>query len=209
MALAPQFKNISLSQLKAATYNPKRRTKNKNVRQLAASMAEVGLMYPILVTKQSWIIDGHRRFEAAKMNQWDTIPCLVVDDKERDKVYAEVNANACRLSGNDNLFVYLENPNAVTATCKAKFDAMCNVIGRELARDIQKFGFSFLIYRMAREVCKQCGKESPEMIRRTVRWFMTCESVGYVRNLLVSQVISPMLVLRHVKQNKPLKMKVS
>lgn len=207
MALAPQFKNVSVSAIIPAKYNPKKRTQGPKIRQLARSMATVGLLYPILIDKKNKIIDGHRRFFAAKMNLWETIGCLVIDG-DAEAMYAEVNANSLRPSGNDMLWIYLEEPNAVTPRTRANLSSMEDRIGRSLVELIAKHGFSTRLYRVACSVCKECGKDTDEWVKRTVRWFITCEAVGRVYNMLTSKMISPMLLLRHVKMNKPLRVKV-
>jgi ParB-like chromosome segregation protein Spo0J len=46
---------------------------------LAASMAELGLLQPIGVSNDFWLVFGERRLKAALSLGWDTIPAVVVD----------------------------------------------------------------------------------------------------------------------------------
>ena len=67
----------------------------ESVAELASSMKAQGLLQPILVIPQdsgmySWkIVAGHRRFAAAEVLRWDTIPCIRL-------LAAKLNDHECR-----------------------------------------------------------------------------------------------------------------
>lgn len=51
-----------------------------NIQELAESIELIGLQQPLVVTKSSngyLLIAGHRRFEAIKTLNWDTVPCII------------------------------------------------------------------------------------------------------------------------------------
>jgi ParB-like chromosome segregation protein Spo0J len=50
-----------------------------DLRQLQESIADVGLLHPVVVTPQGKLIDGHRRVEAYRLLDWTAIPVHVVD----------------------------------------------------------------------------------------------------------------------------------
>ena len=50
-----------------------------DVRSLADSIAEVGLLHPIVVTPEGRLIAGQRRLEACRKLGWVEIPATVVD----------------------------------------------------------------------------------------------------------------------------------
>ncbi len=47
--------------------------------ELIADINEIGLLHPIVITKDKQLIAGNRRLEACKMLHWKTIPATVVD----------------------------------------------------------------------------------------------------------------------------------
>lgn len=53
-----------------------------DVDDLAASMKSVGLLHPVVVSKEGHLIAGRRRLEAAKKLGWTEIPVRVVDLRE-------------------------------------------------------------------------------------------------------------------------------
>jgi ParB family transcriptional regulator, chromosome partitioning protein len=46
---------------------------------LAASLAELGLLHPVVIRPDGTLIAGERRLRAAKQLGWPTIPVTVVD----------------------------------------------------------------------------------------------------------------------------------
>ena len=203
----PQFKFISCSQLKYSKHNPKRRLEQK-LGQLCKSIQAIGLQYPILVTSNNVVIDGHRRLAAYKRMGLENIASLVTDQTPND-VYSEVNANAYKLSGNDAMYVYLVDPTAVRPQVRRRFQRMEDRLGRPMVETLQKHGFSVVVFCFAEHLCKECECDTDEWVKRVVRWLMTCESLGYVRSLVNTKMISPARVLRAAKQSKPLTVKVT
>jgi len=64
------------------------------IADLAVSIAEIGLLHPIVVTPDGELIAGARRLEAAKLLGWTNVPVHVVDIDSI--VRGELAENACR-----------------------------------------------------------------------------------------------------------------
>ena len=56
-----KIRNIEISKLKPATYNPRQITK-KQVKDLKESIEKFGVVDPIIVNKDFTIIGGHQRY---------------------------------------------------------------------------------------------------------------------------------------------------
>jgi ParB-like chromosome segregation protein Spo0J len=83
----PQLKlaQVPLSKLKAAAYNP-RHMPDEELQALARSMAEFGVVDPIIANKDGTVIGGHQRLKAAQVAGIETLPVVYVDlakDKEK------------------------------------------------------------------------------------------------------------------------------
>ena len=77
--------------------NPGRRdTQQRNVEELARSIAAVGLMNPITVTQDNTLIAGLHRLEAAKRLGWTEIECTVSDADGLQAELAEIDENFVR-----------------------------------------------------------------------------------------------------------------
>ena len=85
---------IKISDIKI---NPGRRdTQQRNVEELARSIAAVGLMNPITVTQDNTLIAGLHRLEAAKLLGWTEIECTVSDADGLQAELAEIDENFVR-----------------------------------------------------------------------------------------------------------------
>lgn len=81
---ATEYRELPLSDLRAGTNV---RDANRDIAGLAASIAEVGIIEPLVVTANGTgyiILDGHRRYAAAKKAKLATVPCVVRATPETD-----------------------------------------------------------------------------------------------------------------------------
>ena len=77
--------------------NPGRRdTQQRNVEELARSIAAVGLMNPITVTQDNTLIAGLHRLEAVKLLGWMEIECVVIEADGLQAELAEIDENFVR-----------------------------------------------------------------------------------------------------------------
>ena len=88
-----------LIQISEITVSPERReATQEHIRQLADSIAEVGLLHPIIVNKDFALIAGLHRLEAAKLLMWTEIECTVRDLEGLEAEIAEIDENIIRLN---------------------------------------------------------------------------------------------------------------
>ena len=87
-----KIKDIELSKLKPAEYNPRQITK-KQVKDLKESIEKFGIVDPLIINSDNTIIGGHQRFailnEASKKVDWQyppKVPCVILDlSKEEER----------------------------------------------------------------------------------------------------------------------------
>ena len=80
------IENISVDQLNPGQYQPRKRFDEESLQELADSIIEQGLMQPIIVRKSEnnfEIMAGERRWRAAKLAKFETIPVMVRESNER------------------------------------------------------------------------------------------------------------------------------
>lgn len=70
-----------------------------DVKALAASIAAVGLLHPLLVTPKRELVSGRRRLEACRLLGWSEVPVCVVRvmTEARDLMLAEREDGVCQL----------------------------------------------------------------------------------------------------------------
>lgn len=195
---------VPLKHLKLASYNPKRRMNSEPMARLVKSIDAFGLIYPVAINEKKELIDGHRRVTACKELGWETIPTVVVKG-DRDEIYADVNANAMRMSAHDNLCIYLKNQDAVTERVRAGIERFEEMLGRPTLEKICKSGWSIAMCRWAIEIARYVERaDDVDFIRGVVNWFLAHQVVK--RALAAKKAgLSPSTILRAITANRPLK----
>ena len=94
-----KIKDIELSKLKPATYNPRQITK-KQVKDLMASIEKFGIIDPLIINSDFTIVGGHQRFailnEASKRVDWEDppkVPCVILDLSKEDERELNIRLN--------------------------------------------------------------------------------------------------------------------
>lgn len=150
-------KIVPVSRLKPAAYNPHRRIEKANIAKLADSMDAFGLLQPISIMADYTIIEGHRRWAAAKQLGWKEIEANVFPmETDLAQIYASVNVTMRPMSGNDALGVWLSNPRAVMPRTASNFQIMEDVIGKPLMKEVYKIGLSRAAFLLAKKVASYC-----------------------------------------------------
>jgi ParB family chromosome partitioning protein len=88
--------SLSIADIQVST---RTRKQHGDLDALAASIAEVGLLHPVVVNSDNVLIAGERRLRAAKQLGWTEIPARVVKDLDDAllALKAERDENTCRL----------------------------------------------------------------------------------------------------------------
>ena len=94
-----KIKDIELSKLKPATYNPRQITK-KHVKHLMESIEKFGIIDPLIINSDFTIVGGHQRFailnEASKKVDWEDppkVPCVILDLSKEDERELNIRLN--------------------------------------------------------------------------------------------------------------------
>ena len=82
----------------------RREAKEGDIRELANSISEVGLLNPITIDSRHTLIAGLHRLEAAKLLGWAEIECTVSGLEGLEAELAEIDENFVRKDCSDNEF---------------------------------------------------------------------------------------------------------
>jgi ParB family chromosome partitioning protein len=95
MKLAADIERVALDKVEVGV---RRRQKLGNLKSLARSIEQHGLLHPILVRNGNQLVAGQRRLEACRLLGWPTIPARRVDGLSDDELRAvELEENTERL----------------------------------------------------------------------------------------------------------------
>lgn len=70
---------ISIDEIKPYKNNTKKHDE-RQIKNVAESIRQYGFVQPLVIDANNEIVIGHCRFEAAKVLEMETIPCVRVDD---------------------------------------------------------------------------------------------------------------------------------
>ena len=93
---------VRIAELRGSKYNPKLRSKPSP--KLVDSIKTAGVIFPILIRQDGFLLDGHRRTAAARAAGLVEIPAFrlpVLSDEQAQTLYTTLNMNAKHLSGAD------------------------------------------------------------------------------------------------------------
>jgi hypothetical protein len=115
-----------------------------NIRSLAESIVENGIMEPLTITSDFFIISGHRRLAAAKLAGVETVPCVIEsithDDPDFLRLLTECNRQ--RVKSNDEILreaVIQSNPEAAYESLIEHRKANSNMFEFRSAMEINGF----------------------------------------------------------------------
>jgi len=99
----PWFQIIRIERIDSAPFQIRQTIDEDALRALASSMQHVGLLQPILVRPKGErveVVAGERRFRAAKLLGWATIPCRVEELSDIEAALRQVIENDQRVDAN-------------------------------------------------------------------------------------------------------------
>lgn len=198
---------VAISDLKRHRMNPPSRTEPKNLTALAASIAAVGVLQPLLIAADNVILDGHRRYEAAKMAGLKQVPYnrigLPSTHPDADALYVHLNANVRRPSSREWLQRYVMG-GSVSGALKTKIRRIEAIGGSELVREIADANLSPGILDVAQTVRNHClgeGAKNDEFLAMVVRWLVSGRRQYQARRAIRSGV-PPQTVAQAVEKNR-------
>lgn len=75
-----EIKEILIDKIKPDKNQPRKTFDEEELKNLANSIIENGLLQPIEIDEENMIIDGERRWRAHKIAKKKTIRCVVIND---------------------------------------------------------------------------------------------------------------------------------
>lgn len=199
-----QVKRVKISELKGARYNPKSRSVGSRLKRLVASLTEIGLIYPISVSKDMTIIDGHRRVAAATIVGWDEVPVLINEHDDANKVYAHVNSTGEMMSGLQVLQVYMIEPDAVAAKTRKTIEKWEETFGRPALRRLIRAKLSYNVCAIVMSVCRYVEDETDKFRERCLEYLVEHRCSRYIR-AYVNTKQSASRLYKAINSNKVIK----
>lgn len=196
--------SVRIADLKLASYNPDNRVNEAKIKKLTTSIKKVGLLSPIIIDSHRNVIDGHRRIAAHKKLKIAMIPAIINDKIENKQAYREVNANSVKMTGNDNLGIWLKDNDAVSPRTDAYYKNIEAIVGLEMLKILYKNGLSGTAFKLAKQIALDVSTETSGEIKKILKWLVDHKMMNRVRKSYDAG-LDMKVVLKAVNANKPLK----
>lgn len=190
---------IKVDELKPAVYNPPGRVSGHSLYELLASVKQVGILQPILVSQSLDVIDGHRRLACAKLAGLETVPCIVTDGN-RHEIYTSVNGTSKKLTLADDLYVYLSG-GSMSGRSRAAIDALDKIIGLDGLETLAESGLS---PRGTLQACETYERATGDKITKKSAMWIINQRMSYRIRRAKENGIHPDIIRACVNANIPL-----
>lgn len=194
--------------LKGQPYNPPGRTESAALAELVASIKEDEIQQPLLITESNEIIDGHRRYAAAKVLRLNEVPCIVIQGKNKEvtaRKFERLNTTQKKIGPKDMIFVYANGGN-VPPRVAAAIVRLETLLG---ADQLDRVATMFVTYRIIdhiESVARYCHKDRDDDFKRKVFSWLT-ETISVFRAEQAMEFgVPPAKMAMAVTENQPLQL---
>lgn len=201
--------NLSIEKIQPAPFNPPSRTDKKSISRLKASIARIGIVYPLVVTDDYKLVDGHRRLECAKELEMATVP-VIVRAGDQSELFEEINSTGKQLKTADDLFVYMAG-GKMSGRSKEPIETLEKMGGRDLLELLADKHMSpksivgalsfILLYINKNEPNFKSGDNL--FANKTATWIVNHKQHFRARAAIVNR-ISPNVIISCIENDEPL-----
>lgn len=200
---------IDIELIKPAAFNPPDRTTARSISDLKASIERVGIIYPLVITKDYDLVDGHRRLACALALGMKTVPVIIRPDNQLELFY-EVNQPQKKLTRADELWVYLSG-GLVRGEALANIQTLERMVGREGLETLAEERVSPRgIVQIVKMLLRYTGKGEPDFTtgenkfaNRAVMWLVYNRQTFAVRRAIAGRM-SPNVIVSCIENGEPL-----
>ncbi len=200
---------VGVNTLKPAPWNPEKRTTKASLKPLMKRIEEEGFdpYRPILVSRDGFIGDGHRRWSAAKILGMSRVP-VVFTDRSVEDLWAG-NAGGRAVSAREWMAVSVIGGVIAPERQASIIAEMRPVMGDEGLRYLIERGVSPGIWRLTWRVGLYCKRKDNAFLRKTTYWLVKHKMSDKVQNRALSgpddERIQPRVLIQAIENDLPLR----
>ena len=202
-----RIQDVAVDDLKSAPFQPEMRLKeNNNLKELLASIAEMGILRPLAVTEDYEVGDGHRRLWCAKELGMETVPCQIYAGLTLPDLFGHLNIQR-PLSPAEQAIAWHGSGGAVVVDRRTKrhLNYIIEHCGDEGVAALAAHGASPSIWQEARAVGRRVGLlQDKTFMRETFYYLLTTGSRYQMRKALEAGT-PPEIIIDAIRRGKSLR----
>lgn len=199
---------VGVNTLTAVPWNSERRVTRRSLGNLMRRISEEGFeaFRPILVSKDGFIGDGHRRWMAAKYLGYTRVP-VVFTDKSKEDLWAG-NNGVKPLGAKDWMAAAVMGGVNAPSTTKNRIDQLRIILGDEGMQYLVDRGVSPDIYQTVWKIGQHCKNTQTTFLRKTTYWLVKHKMVNKVKRAIYvaedETPIDPRILSKAIEDDRPL-----
>jgi hypothetical protein len=200
---------VRTDSLHPAPWNPAIRTQTKYTLGLRESIQTNGFweFRPILTDRNGMIIDGHRRWTAAKALGIFEIPAIVVD-ADADKLWSEVNGQTMAISGAQVVQAVAGGLQTIPDKFDKNMTRLVEIMGNEGVQLLAANNMGPNVVAFAERVGRYCKMtEDREFLQKTIRWLVTHRDASGTSQRAMKDNVAPSRLYKAILDNRLLEIR--
>lgn len=197
---------VSPDTLKFAPFNPPSRTEKRALTKLRADAEKRGrIVVPILITKDDFVADGHRRLTVARELGFERVPVI----REDDTLASLWGMNGTQSPTTRKTWMQAVREGYpleyVPDEERALISDLIRVAGKKLFDQLADNHRSPYIGKTARFVAGYCSDTSDKFVKRVILWFEECGTQNAARDAISAKCPADVLLsaindMRQIRQ---------
>lgn len=199
---------VGVDTLTAVPWNSERRITRRSLTSLMRRISEEGFeaFRPILVSRDGFIGDGHRRWMAAKYLGYTRVP-VVFTDKTKEDLWAG-NGGMKALTSRDWMAAAVMGGVKAPDRTQGWINELHSIVGNEGMDYLVERGVSPDTYRTVWKIGRHCKNTDTKFLRKTVYWLVKHKMIGKVKRAIYvaddEQPIDPRILAKAIEDDRPL-----
>ena len=197
---------VATDSLKPAPWNPAIRVQLAYLHNLRDSMEADGFweFMPILVDRNSTIIDGHRRWTAAKLLNLTEVPVTIVD-ADADEKWADINGTVMPITGAQALQAIASGMSSRPAKYEPMISKLEAAIGTDGLKMLGQRGKSPYVIHSALRIARYLGLEdNTAFVGQVVWWLSDHARMNMITSRAMNEDVPAEVIERAIRANRPL-----
>lgn len=165
-----------------APFNPASRTSPRNLKRLLTLIREKGFRFPVYLSRDGVLGDGHRRVACAKIIGLPDVPAMRFD-LSADELF-EMNDGMKTITDAQLLDAYRRGFRRIRSSKLGRIQTLRDLIGEDGINRLADQGVSIHILSMARMVANYCDIDDNQFLSKCIWWLVDCNQQFAARSAM-------------------------
>lgn len=209
LTFVPKIVMVPVGTIQCAPFNPENRTEeNERLKNLMQGIKDLGgIVYPLIVSSDNRLIDGHRRLTCAKKLGIKEVPCIVLP-LELQRAWIVLNDTQLPIMGGGWTEIVYHGVSIANLPPKQRraLQQIYDLVGDDgiEAMATKARPMSPHVLSWAKRICRYIDDTTDEMLGMTLFWLIK-HNMQKPARFAIEAGIAPNVLARSIKSDKPIR----